>query len=105
MITDEQIEKARENFRLASLDYGFVFHSPFELDEGLTAFAHIENYGSKNGVVICLFSEQDITTDNRITEWCKKMNCFYSFLNIDLLKGKYSRACFREMLRDWGYFE
>ncbi len=105
MITDEQIEKARENFRLASLDYGFVFHSPFELDDNLTAFGYLENYGSKNGAVIGLFSSQDYTTDKRIKEWCSEMDCFCSFLNIDLLTGDYYRPYFREMLRDWGYFE
>ena len=105
MITENQIENARENFYLAAKDFEFVFHSPYSLTDEIEAFGYIENYGSKKGTIICLTSLPGFKTDNSIIEWCKQNNYFYSFLNIELIVGEYKPAYFREMLRDWGHFK
>ena len=104
MLVDEQIKNARHNFMLASEEFGFEFVSPFNLTDEMEVFGYISNYGSKNGVVICLTSPPDCYTDKRVVDWCKEANCFYSFLNIELFAGEYKRAYFREMLRDWGKY-
>lgn len=94
----------RENFELASKDFGFVFHSPFSLTDSVSVFGNIENYGSKNGAVICLTSAPDFFVDQDVIAWCEQMECFVSFLNIELLQGTYNVSYFREMLRDWGKY-
>ena len=104
MFNDDQIKNARYIFALASEEFGFEFVSPFTLTDGIDVFGYISNYGSKNGVVICLTTPPDFLTDNRIADWCKEMDCFYSCLNIELLTGEYKRSYFREMLRDWGNY-
>ena len=104
MISEKEIAKARENFILASKDFDFVFHSPFVLKETLTSFGFIENYGSKNGVVVCLSSPPDYRSDPEIIEWCKQNNCFCSFINAETLPREYKRSYFRELLRDWGRY-
>ncbi len=104
MFSEEQIQIVRKNFLLASKEFDFEFVSPFALTDEIEAFAYITNYGSKNGAVICLTSTEDYKYDKRVIEWCKKMDCFCSFLNIDLILGEYRRSYFREMLRDWGRF-
>ena len=104
MFSEEEIAKARENFILASKDFGFIFHSPFTLTDTLTSFGYIENYGSKNGAVVCLTSSADLRSDPEIIEWCKQNNCFCSFINIETLLGEYKSSYFRAMLRDWGRY-
>ena len=102
MVNEDKIKSAKNNFILASQEFGFEFVSPFTLTDEIEAFGYISNYGSKNGVVICLTTPPDFLIDNKVTDWCKEMDYFYSFLNIELLTGKYKRSYFREMLRDWG---
>ena len=104
MLVDDQIKNARHNFVLASEEFGFEFVSPFNLTDEIEVFGYISNYGSKNGAVICLTAPPDFLTDNRVADWCKEMDCFYSFLNIEPLIGEYRRSYFREMLRDWGKY-
>lgn len=101
MLVDDQIKKARHNFILASEEFGFEFVSPFNLTDEIEVFGYISNYGSKNGAVICLTTPLD-SMDNRVVDWCEKMDCFYSFLNIEFLTGEYKRSYFRRLLRDWG---
>lgn len=102
MISEDKIKSARNNFILASEEFGFEFVNPFSLTDEIEAFGYISNYGSKNGVVICLTTPPDFLIDNRVIDWCKKMDCSYSFINIELLTVKYKQSYFREMLRDWG---
>lgn len=104
MFNDDQIKNARHNFVLASEEFGFEFVSPFALTDEIEAFGYIPNYGSKNGVVICLTTPIDSLFDNRVADWCKAMDCFYSYLNIEWLTGEYKRSYFRGMLRDWGKY-
>ena len=104
MINEDNLKIARHNFALASKDFGFEFESPFTLTNEIEAFGYIPNYGSKNGVVICLFDPPDLLTDNRVVDWCKEMDCFWSFLSIESLAGEYKRSYFRSMLRDWGKY-
>lgn len=107
MISEHDLNKARENFILASNDFGFTFHSPFPLTDILSAFGYIESYGSANGVIVCLgdFSEEYTSTTYRdVIDWCKEMDCFFSLLNIKPLLGEYKRSYFSEMLRDWGKY-
>jgi len=104
MISQTDISKARENFMIASEYFGFKFHSPFALTDELTVFGYIENYGSKNGAVICLFESPNYEIDKKVISWCKEMDCFYSFIDIEPLLGGYSTSYFREMLRDWGKY-
>ena len=104
MFSDDQIKNARHNFALASEEFDFEFVSPFTLTDEIEVFGYISNYGSKNGVVICLTTPPDFLTDNRIADWCKERDCFYSCLNIELLTSEYKRSYFRELLRDWGNY-
>ncbi len=105
MISENELDKVREKFRLAATDFGFSFCSPIELGETFSAFGYIEKYGSKNGVVISLFSDSDYLVDKEVKAWCKKNGVFYSCINIQPLLGEYKPSYFREMLRDWGKFE
>ena len=104
MISEKEIVNARENFILASKDFDFVFYSPFILTDTLASFGFIENYGSKNGTVVCLTSPTDFRPDPKIVEWCEQNKCFWSFINVETLLGEYKRSYFRELLRDWGRY-
>ena len=104
MLSEEQIKIARNHFILASEEFDFAFESPFALTDELEVFGYIPNYGSKNGVVICLRPPENTQIDRRIIDWCKEMECFYSILIIEPLLGVYKRSYFREMLRDWGKY-
>ena len=104
MISKSQEKIVRERFELAAKDFGFVFHSPYVLSDTLSAFGYIENYGSKNGVVICLTAPPDFSTNQAVIDWCKQMECFVSFISIEPLLGEYKNIYFREMLRDWGKY-
>jgi hypothetical protein len=104
MFIDDQIKNARHNFALASEEFGFEFVSPFTLTDETEVFGYISNYGSKNGVVVCLTTPPDFLIDNRVADWCKETDCYYSFLNIELLTGEYKGSYFREMLRDLGKY-
>ena len=102
MLNEDKLKNARHNFALASEEFGFGFESPFALTDEIEAFGYISNSRSKNGVVISLTTPPDFPIDNRVVTWCKEMDCFCSFLNIELLTGEYKQSYFREMLRDWG---
>lgn len=102
MISEYERTAAREKFELAAKDFGFVFHSPFALTDTLSAFGYIENYGSKNGAVICLTSAPDYLIDHSVIDWCNQKECFVSFISIQPLLGEYNASYFAEMLRDWG---
>jgi len=104
MICNASVEIARQTFERASKELGFVFHSPFALTDSLNAFGYIESYGSKNGVVVCLLASPDEPIDREVVAWCRQMECFCSFVNIEPLLGEYKASYFREMLRDWGKF-
>ncbi len=104
MISETEFNIARKKFELAAKEFGFVFHSPFALTDSLSAFGYIENYGSKNGTVICLTSPPDFPTDQVVIDWCKQMEYFVSFVNIEPLLTEYKASYFRETLRDWGRF-
>lgn len=104
MVNDDQIKIARDNFRLASEEFGFEFVSPFTITDQIEAFGYISNYGSKNGVVICLTAPPEHHIDKQVVDWCKERDCFYSFLNIELFTKNYNRSYFREMLHDWGKY-
>ncbi|MBQ7870611.1 MAG: hypothetical protein IJ357_00510 [Oscillospiraceae bacterium] len=104
MITETEYHIARERFEQAAKDCGFVFHSPFDMTDTLSAFGYIEGYGSKNGTVVCLISSSDPSIDQKVIEWSRQMECFCSFIFIEPLLGEYKPSYFREMLRDWGKF-
>ena len=104
MISEAERKIAREKFERAAREFGFVFHSPFDLTDTLSVFGYIENYGSKNGTVICLDHDEDLRVDPDVSAWCKEMECFCSFINIDPLLEEYKPSYFRAMLRDWGKF-
>lgn len=104
MISEVELNKVREKFVLAAKDFGFVFHSPFVLTDTLSVFGYIENYGSKNGTVICLTSPPDFSVNQDVIEWCEQMECFVSFINIEPLLGEYKTSFFRELLHDWGKY-
>ena len=40
MFYDSQIKIAREQFKLAAMDFDFIFHSPFALTDTLSAFGY-----------------------------------------------------------------
>ena len=104
MISETSLNKVREKFKLASRDFGFVFRSPFALTDDLSAFGYIENYGSKNGTVICLISPPDYSINQDVINWCNQKGCFWSFINVEPLLGEYKVSYFREMLRDLGKY-
>ena len=104
MISKSLEQIAREKFELAAKDFDFAFHSPYALTDTLSAFGYIENYGSKNGVVICLTEPPDFSTNQDVYNWCKQMDRFVSFISIEPLLEEYKTSYFREMLRDWGKY-
>ena len=104
MSFEDKARMVRQNFILAAEEFGFEFESPFTLTDDLEVFGYIPNYGSKNGVVICLKEPSDCLHDRRVLDWCREMDCFYSCLNVDFYSQEYKRSYFREMLRDWGKF-
>ena len=104
MTIEQKIQIIRNNFLRATEDFGFEFESPFSLTDGLEVFGYIPNYGSENGAVIYLDLSTDSETDQRIHEWCRKMECFRSTLSLEFYATEYKRSYFREMLRDWGKF-
>ena len=104
MISETEFNIARERFELAAKDFGFAFHSPFALTDSLSVFGYIENYGSKNGVVVCLTAPPDFSTSQEIIALCKQMEYFVSFISIEPLLKEYQASYFRELLRDWGKF-
>ena len=104
MITELQKQAVQKIFELAANEFGFVFHSPFVLSDNLSVFGYIENYGSKNGAVICLTYPPDFPTNQEVLDLCKQMERFVSFLNIESLLGEYSSSYFGEMLQDWGKY-
>ena len=104
MISKAERNIAREKFERAAREFGFIFHSPFDLTDTLSAFGYIENYGSKNGTVICLDYASDLSIDPDVSAWCKVMECFCSFISIEPLLGEYKPSYFRAMLRDWGKY-
>ena len=104
MISETEFNIAREKFELASKDFGFTFHSPFALTDNLSVFGYIENYGSKNGGIVCLTTSPDAPVNPDVINWCRQMECFCSFISIEPLLGEYKTSYFREMLRDWGKY-
>lgn len=104
MISKFQEMTVREKFELAAKEFYFVFHSPYALTDTLSVFGYIENYGSKNGVAICLTVPPDFATSKEVTASCKQKEIFVSFINIEPLLGKYKPSYFREMLREWGKY-
>lgn len=92
----------REQFFLASEEFGFEVMMPYCLDKqnGLYAFGYMPEYGSKNGTVIGLL-DKNLNPDRGIEKWCRENKYFCSFLNIEPLMGEYKRSYFRELLRDW----
>lgn len=101
---EEKLRKVRASFEQAAQDFDFTFTSPYELPGGLTAFAHIDHYGSEKGTVIFLVFPPDFEVQEGAVAKCKAEGFFSSYLNVELLLNGYSRAYFREMLRDWGRF-
>ena len=102
MISEADISKAREKFFQAAKDFNFVFHSPFSLSDDCSVFGFTENYGSKNGTVICMVSSSPSFPNRQdVVRLCEQMEYFVSFLNITPLLGEYNASYFREMLRDW----
>jgi hypothetical protein len=103
MITIEQIERARENWIKASLSLRFRLVTPYFVDvNGIKkeVFAFLPEYGSSNGVIICLTSAPDFETDRDIINWAKENKFFYSFINIESCQ-KYDEDYFRDALEDW----
>lgn len=99
---EEKLRKVRDNFERAARDFGFVFTSPFQLQNGQTAFAHIDRYGSEKGTVILLAFPPAFDAERGIRAQCEAEGFFCSTLNAELLTTKYSHTYFHEMLRDWG---
>ena len=102
MITESELQIAVENFRTAATEFGFDFIENPSLDEGITAFGYIPQYGGRKGAIICLTSPPDFPTDKKVIEWCNNNDYFWSFLNIKPLIGNYDSSYFRAMLEDWG---
>lgn len=100
------IEKARANFVRAAEEFGFTFISPYIIDEkeGISAFGFIAGYGSYYGAVIELIEPPLFETNKELAEICVKKHMWYSFLNVELLTGKYDRDYFQELLDDWKIF-
>ena len=102
MFTEAELKAAAENFRIAASEFEFDFIENISLDEGITAFGYIPQYGSKNGAIICLTAPPDFPPDKKVAQWCNDNGYFCSLLNIQFLTGNYDRSYFKEMLNDWG---
>ena len=72
-MTQENIEKVRQQFVKASKEFNFTFISPYPLDEkiNLFAFGFIDGYGSKSGAIITLEEPPQYEADKNVVGWCK----------------------------------
>ena len=102
-MTQENIEKARQQFVKASKEFKFTFISPYPLDEkiNLFAFGFIDGYGSKSGAIITLEEPPQYEADKNVVEWCQKHDRWLSQINIEPLLGEYDSFYFQELLDDW----
>ena len=103
MIIDiNRINTVRNYFERASKEFNFTFISPYCVDKDaeLYAFGYIPEYGSLNGVVFSLVSPPDFKSEDKIKQWCKNHEVFYSCLNIEIFKS-YDTTYFRDLLDDW----
>lgn len=91
-----------EHFLRAAEEFDFEIIMPYCLDKDkrLFAFGYMPKYGSQNGAVICLMGDEP-EKKLQIKQWCAEHNCFWSFLNTEVLSEEYKRSYFRELLRDW----
>ena len=83
-MTQENIEKARQQFVKASKEFNFTFISPYPLDEkiNLFAFGFIDGYGSKSGAIITLEEPPQYEADKNVVEWCQKHDRWLSFIMV-----------------------
>ena len=102
-MTQENIEKVRQQFVKASKEFNFTFISPYPLDEkiNLFAFGFIDGYASKNGAIIGLVEPPKYEADKNVVEWCKKHDRWLTQINIEPLLGEYDVFYFQELLDDW----
>ena len=102
-MTQENIEKVRQQFVKASKEFNFTFISPYPLDEkiNLFAFGFIDGYGSKRGAIITLEEPPQYEDDKNVVEWCQKHDRWLSQINIEPLLGEYDSFYFQELLADW----
>ena len=100
---NKTIEKIRSQFIRASKELGFVFISPYPLDEqnNLFAFGFIDGYASKEGAMIELIEPPLYEADKEVIQWCKKQNRWIGQINVDPLLGEYDRSYFQDLLDDW----
>lgn len=107
MISKEKVEIARSNWNRASLKLFFKLITPYFADidgDSYEIFAFLPEYGSINGAIICLTSAPLFETDNVIIRWAKRVEVFYSFVNVEDFQI-YNEDYFREMLTDWVKFK
>lgn len=105
MLSSFELQTVSENFQRAASEFGFDFMESPQLEEGISAFGYIPNYGIPNGTIICLTEPPNFHINKDVLKWCEVNGYYCSFLNATLLTGPYDRAYFRAMLRDWGWHE
>lgn len=102
-MTQENVEKVRQQFLKASEEFNFTFISPYPLDEknNLFAFGFIDGYASNSGAIIALVEPPQYEADGNVVEWCKKHDRWFSKINIKPLLEEYDSLYFQELLDDW----
>ena len=102
-MTPENIEKARRQFIKASAEFDFTFISPYLLDEqkGLFAFGFIDDFGSKEGIVIDLLEPPFYEGNRDVACWCEECGRCISRISAVPLLEEYDSSYFKAMLDDW----
>jgi hypothetical protein len=102
MISDNQIEIARNNWLKAAEELNFKFITPFEIlfeNVEKEVFGYLPDYGSSNGAIVEMWESGQLT-DCKLSDWAKENNVFLSFCSIETFL-EYNVVHFRDILKDW----
>jgi len=96
--------KVQDAWQTAARELGIQFVCPFSLKNGSdTVQFHgmVPGFGSPHGTVFLASTtfEEEVTTHSRLA---KERGYFFSFISADGY-GKFDRASFIEILKDWGW--
>ena len=103
---ENEIITAKENILNASLEFGFRIICPYYYlynNDIIEIFTYLPEFGSPKGTLVDLIFPPKYETNKIIINIAKKMNCHYSFLNINEIQ-KFDINYFIELLNDLQYY-
>ena len=103
---ENEIFKAKEIILKASLELDFRIICPYYYlynNDNIEIFAYLPEFGSPKGTLVDLIFPPKYETNKIIINIAKKMNCHYSFLNINEIQ-KFDKNYFIEFLNDLQYY-